>query len=47
MKMNSAKYHIFVLGKQCEHMWAKVGDDSIWESRSTWLKYLIYNWQWI
>ena len=34
MKMNSGKYNRFVSGNKCEYMWAKVGDDTIWESRT-------------
>ena len=32
--MNSGKYHLFVSGNKCEHMWAKVGYHTIWESRT-------------
>ena len=32
MKMNSGKYHLFVSGNKHENMWAKIGDDQIWES---------------
>ena len=34
MKMNSGKYHLLVLGNKYEQMWAKIGDDKIWESRT-------------
>ena len=34
MKMNSGKCHLFVSGNKHEHMWAKIGDDQIWESRT-------------
>ena len=33
MKMNAGKCHLFVSGNKHEHMWAKIGDDQIWESR--------------
>lgn len=32
--MNSGKYNLFVSGNKCEYMWTKVGDDTIWESRT-------------
>ena len=32
MKLNHAKCHFLVLGKMNEHLWAKVGDEQIWES---------------
>ena len=34
MKMNSGKCHLFVSGNKHENMWAKKGDDQIWESRT-------------
>ena len=34
MKMNSGKCHLFVSRNKHEHMWAKIGDDQIWESRT-------------
>ena len=34
MKMNSGKCHLFVSGNKYEQMWAKIGDDKIWESRT-------------
>ena len=34
MKMNTSKCHLFVSGNKHEHMWAKIGDDQIWESRT-------------
>ena len=34
MKLNTDKYHLIVSGKNNEHMWAKVGNDKIWESRT-------------
>ena len=34
MKMNASKCHLFVSGNKHEHMWAKVGDHQIWESRT-------------
>ena len=32
MKLNHAKCHFLVLGKNNEQLWAKVGDEQIWES---------------
>ena len=34
MKMNDSKCHLFVSGNKHKHMWAKIGDDQIWESRT-------------
>ena len=34
MKMNASKCHLFVSGNKHEHMWAKIGDDQIWESKT-------------
>ena len=34
MKMNASKCHLFVSVNKHEHMWAKIGDDQIWESRT-------------
>ena len=34
MKMNASKCHLFVSGNKHEHMWAKIGDEQIWESRT-------------
>ena len=34
MKINASKCHLFVSGNKHEHMWAKIGDDQIWESRT-------------
>ena len=34
MKVNASKCHLFVSGNKHEHMWAKIGDDQIWESRT-------------
>ena len=34
MKMISGKCHLFVSGNKHEHMWAKIGDDQIWESKT-------------
>ena len=34
MKMNSGKCHLFVSGNKYEQMWAKIGNDKIWESRT-------------
>ena len=32
MKMNPDKSHLLVSGNKSEHMWAKVGEDTIWET---------------
>ena len=32
MKMNSDKCHLFISGHKFEHLWAKIGDDKIWET---------------
>ena len=34
MKMNASKCHLFVSGNKYEHMWPRVGNDLIWESRT-------------
>ena len=34
MKMNASKCHLFVSVNKHEHMWVKIGDDQIWESRT-------------
>ena len=34
MKMNASKCHLFVSGHKYENIWAKIGDDQIWESRT-------------
>ena len=34
MKLNTDKCHLLVSGNRNEHMWAKVGNDKIWESRT-------------
>ena len=34
MKMNASKWNLFVSENKHEHMWAKIGDDQIWESRT-------------
>ena len=34
MKMNSGKCYLFISGNKYEQMWAKIGDDKIWESRT-------------
>ena len=34
MKMNASKCHLFVSGNKYEHMWARVGSDLIWKSRT-------------
>ena len=32
MKINSDKCHLFISGHKFEHLWAKIGDDKIWET---------------
>ena len=34
MKINSGKGHLFVSDKKHLQMWAKIGDDKIWESKT-------------
>ena len=34
MKSNASKCHLFVSGNKDEPMWAKIGHDQIWESRT-------------
>ena len=34
MKMNASKCHLFVSGNKHEHMWARIGNDLIWESKT-------------
>ena len=34
MKMNFGKCHLFVSGSEHENMWAKIGDEQIWEFRT-------------
>ena len=34
MKMNSDKCHPFISGNKFEHLWAKISNDRIWESRA-------------
>ena len=34
MKMNASKCHLFASLNNHEHMWAKIGDDQIWKSRT-------------
>ena len=34
MKINSGKCHLFVSDKKHLQMWAKIGDDKIWESKT-------------
>ena len=34
-KTNSGKYHLFLSGNKCKHLWAKIGDNTIWKSRTT------------
>jgi len=34
MKMNAGKCHLFVSGNKHEHMWAKIGEEKIWESKT-------------
>ena len=30
--MNSEKCHLFISGHKFEHLWAKIGNDKIWET---------------
>ena len=32
MKMNSDRCHLFISGHKFEHLWAKIGNDKIWET---------------
>ena len=34
MKINSDKCHLFISGNKFEHLWVKIGNDRIWESRT-------------
>ena len=34
MKINSDKCRLFVSGHKYEHLWAKIGNDKIWETRT-------------
>ena len=34
MKLNKSKCHLIVSGNKYEHMWAKIGNEQIWESTS-------------
>ena len=34
MKMNSNKCHLFISGNKFEHLWAKIGNDRIWENET-------------
>ena len=34
MKKNASKCHLFVSGNKHEHMWAEIGNNITWESRS-------------
>ena len=34
MKMNSDRCHLFNLGNKIEHLWAKIGNNRIWENRT-------------
>ena len=34
MKMNSDKGHLFISGHKFQHLWAKTGNDKIWETRT-------------
>ena len=34
MKMNSDKCHLLISGNKFEHLWAKIGNDRIWETRT-------------
>ena len=32
--MNSDKCHLLISGNQYEHLWAKIGNDRIWETKA-------------
>ena len=34
MKMNSDKCHLFISGHKFEHLWVKISNDKIWETRT-------------
>ena len=34
MKMNSDKCHLYISGHKFEHLWAKIGNDKIWETKT-------------
>ena len=34
MKLNKSKCHLLVSGNKYEHIWAKIGNEKIWESSS-------------
>ena len=34
MKINSDKCHLFTSGHKFEHLWVKIGNDKIWETRT-------------
>ena len=34
MKMNSDKCHLFISGHKFEHLWAKISNDKIWETKT-------------
>ena len=34
MKLNTNKCHLLISGHKYEHMWAKIGNDIIWESNT-------------
>ena len=34
MKMNSDKCHLLISGNKYEHLWAKIGNDRIWETKA-------------
>ena len=33
--MNSDKCHLFISGHKFEHLWAKISNDKIWETRTS------------
>ena len=33
MKLNTDKCHLLIAGKRSEHIYAKIGNDNIWESK--------------
>ena len=34
MKMNSEKFHIFILGDRFEHLWTEIGNNRMWKKRT-------------
>ena len=37
LKTNLEKCHLLVPSNECEHMWSKIGDDTVLESRTVML----------